>query len=157
MHSSAKNATEYLAGLPPDRKRDIAALRKLILKNLPKGYEECISFGMLAYVIPLRAYPNTYNNEPLGIAGLASQKHYMSLYLMCVYGNPGIHDWFVKAFKASGKKLNMGKSCVRFKKLDDLPLDVIAQAVARVTPEQLIAFYETVKPPKKPVKRSKKK
>ncbi len=140
--STARTVDEYLAELSPDRRAAIAAVRKVILDNLPKGYEEVMLYGMIAYVIPLKRYPVTYNKQPIGIAALASQKNYMSVYLMNVYGDNDTERWFTEAFKASGKKLDMGKSCVRFKKLDDLPLDVIGQGIARTPVGEFIALYE---------------
>jgi hypothetical protein len=136
---------DYLASLPPERKEALAAVRKVILANLPKGYEEGIQFGMIGYCIPLSRYPETYNGQALGIAALASQKGYMSLYLMCVYGDPSIKQWFEDAYRATGKRLDMGKSCIRFKRLEDLPLDVVAQAIARVGVDQYIAHYEKMR------------
>ncbi len=144
VQSKAQTVKEYLAELPPDRRKEIETVRTVILANLPKGYEECMSYGMIGYVIPLSRYPETYNKQPLAIAALAAQKNYMSVYLMCVYGEKQYMDWFKKSFEASGKKLDMGKSCVRFKKSDDLPLDVIGEAIAKVSVENYIKFYEKV-------------
>ena len=117
-------------------------VRKTIKDNLPKDFEEGMQYGMIGYYVPLKDYPDTYNGEPLGIIALASQKNYMSLYLMAVYGNTGVQEKFERDFKASGKKLNMGKSCVRFKTANDLPLDVIAETVAAVAPKQFVDLYE---------------
>lgn len=142
MKSSAATPDAYVKSLPADRREAIRALRGVILKNLPKGYEEIVDFGMLAYVVPLRLYPETYNGRPLAIAALASQKQYMSLYLMCVYGDPSTRTWFEAEFRKAGKKLDMGKSCVRFKSLEDLPLDVIGKAIARVPPDKYLRIYE---------------
>jgi hypothetical protein len=141
-HSAAQTVTEYLGELPPDRRDAISAVRKVILSNLPKGYEEGMQYGMIGYFIPLSTYPETYNGQALGIAALVSQKNYMSLYLMAVYGNPAIEEWFTRRFKESGKKLDMGKSCVRFKKLDDLPLDLIGETIAKVPVDEYIRYYE---------------
>jgi len=142
MRYEATTVEEYIAQIPADRQETFRKLRELILANLPAGYEEGILYGMPGYYIPLSRYPNTYNGQPIGIAALASQKNYLSLYLTGVYDDTNTESWFKKSYEATGKKLNMGKSCVRFKKLDDLPLDVIAQAVARITPAELIAIYE---------------
>jgi hypothetical protein len=141
MKSEATTVEEYLAGLPEDRRRALSAVRDVILEHLPEGYEEGMDFGMIAYYIPLDRYPKTYNGHPLGIAALASQKNYMALYLMAIYGNDDA-AWFRERFADAGKKLDMGKSCVRFRKLDDLPLDVIGDAVARVSVEDYIEHYE---------------
>lgn len=117
-------------------------IRKTILQNLPKGYEEVMDFGMIAYVIPLKRFPNTYNGHALGLAALASQKNYMSIYLMNVYGDPATEKWFKAEWKKTGKKIDMGKSCVRFKKLEDLPLDLIGKAVARTSVNAYITRYK---------------
>jgi hypothetical protein len=133
---------DYLNSIPEDRKEPVRAVRKIILDNLPEGYEECFAYGMIGYVIPLKRYPVTYNKQPLMMAALASQKNYMSLYLMTVYGDKSTGEWFAGEFKKQGKKLDKGKSCIHFKKLDDLPLDVIAKAIARVPVEKYIEKYE---------------
>ncbi|MCE2465789.1 MAG: DUF1801 domain-containing protein [Dehalococcoidia bacterium] len=133
---------EYIAGLPEERRGAIGSLRDLILTHLPEGYSEEMDFGMIAYVVPLAVYPQTYNGHPLMYAALASQKNYMSLYLMNIYGDPETYEWFTEEFKARGKKLDMGKSCVRFKKLDDLPMDVIGQAIAKTPSSNYIDIYE---------------
>ena len=99
-------------------------------------------YGMIAYVIPLEQYPVTYNRQPLEYAALASQKNYMSLYLMNIYGDKDTEEWFVERYTASGKKLNMGKSCIRFKKLEDLPLDLVGEAIARTPVADFIKLYE---------------
>ena len=140
--SNAQTVDAYLAELPPDRQEAIAAVRRVILDNLPLGYEETMYFGMIGYVIPLEKYPVTYNKQPLGYAALASQKNYMSLYLMNVYGDSATEQWFRDEYKASGKKLNMGKSCVRFKTLEDLPVDLIGKVIARTTAAEFIEKYE---------------
>ena len=133
---------EYIEALPEDRQAAISAVRSVILANLPAGYEETVQHGMLSYVIPLAPYPVTYNKMPLLFAGLASQKNYMTVHLMNIYGNPADEEWFVQHYKATGKRLNMGKSCVRFKTIDDLPVDLIGEAVARTPVESYIKIYE---------------
>jgi hypothetical protein len=145
VQSKAKTVAEYLAELPPDRRDALNAVRKVILKNLPAGIEETIGYGVINYVVPHKLFPAGYHcdpTQPLGFAALASQKNYMAIYLMTCYGHKETNDWFVKAYKATGKKLDMGKSCVRFKKLEDLPLDVIGQAIARVPLDKYIKAYE---------------
>ena len=147
MNQSEKGAApatveEYIAGLPEDRAEQITRLRELILQRLPQGYAEEMDFGMIAYVIPLETYPNTYNGHPLMYAALASQKRHISLYLMNVYGDDETLSWFTEGFAAAGKRLDMGKACVRFKKLDDLPLDLIGEAIARTSVAEYIAGYE---------------
>ena len=140
--TDAQLVEEYLDGLAPDRRLAIETVRKVILENLPAGYQETFDFGMLAYVIPLETYPKTYNGHPLMYVGLASQKRYMSVYLMNIYGDAATERWFTEAYQASGKKLDMGKSCVRFKKLDDLPVDLIGPAAALTPVSQHIERYE---------------
>jgi len=148
VQSKAKTVKEYLAELPPDRRDAINAVRKVILQNLPDGFEETMQYGMISYVVPFKLFPAGYHcdpTQPLCFAGLASQKNHMAIYLMTVYGNKETQEWFVRTYKASGKKLDMGKSCVRFKKLDDLPLDVIGQAIARVPVANYIKAYEELR------------
>lgn len=145
VQSSATTVTEYLKELPPERRKEIQAVRKVVKANLPPGYKETMGYGMITYVIPLSRYPDTYNKQPLSVVALAAQKQHHSLYLMAVYADKQTEQWFTKAFKASGKKLDMGKSCVRFKKAEDLPLDVIGQAVARVPVDDYIAAYEAAR------------
>ena len=135
MQSKATTVEQYLSELPEDRRKALEAVRQVILKNLDKDYEEGIQYGMIGYYVPHRVYPAGYHcdpKQPLPFAGLASQKKYMSLYLMCIYGDSDHSKWFQEAWAKTGKKLDMGKSCVRFKKLDDLPLDVIGEAIKRV-------------------------
>ena len=145
VSSQAQTVAEYLEALPAERRKVVAAVRKVVKKHLPTGYVERMEFGMIGYGIPLERYPHTYNKQPLSYIALAAQKNYYALYLMCLYSDDTRTKWFADAFKKAGKKLDMGKSCVRFKRLDDLPMDVIAQAVASVTPEEYIAIYESVK------------
>ncbi len=140
--SKAQTVEEYLAELPIDRREAIVAVRKVILAHLPQGYEETMQFGMIGYVIPLERYPKTYNQQALQYAALASQKNYMSLYLMNIYGDKETQEWFTEQYRASGKRLDMGKSCVRFKKLEDLPIHLIGQAIARTTVAEFIKRYE---------------
>lgn len=138
----AESVEEYLALLPDDRRTAIGVVRDAILENLPSGYEETLQHGMIAYVIPVTAYPVTYNKMPLLYAALASQKNYMSVHLMNIYGNKDNEAWFVGRYQASGKKLDMGKSCVRFKSLESLPVDLIGEAIARTTVAEYIRIYE---------------
>ena len=140
--SKAQAVDEYLAELAPDRRAAISAVRSVILDNLPDGYEETMYFGMIGYVIPLDRYPETYNRQPLGYVALASQKNYMSVYLMNIYGDEQAERWFTERYRASGKKLDMGKSCVRFKSLQHLPIGLIGEAVARTTVDEFIEQYE---------------
>ncbi len=140
--SPAKTVDEYLASLPDDRRAAIAAVRDVVNANLPSGYEETMQDGMISWVVPLSVKPDTYNMQALAIASLASQKSYMALYLLGVYGHPRTEMWFRKAFAMAGKKLDMGKSCVRFKQLDDLPLPVIGEVITKVPASELIAAHD---------------
>ena len=140
--SNAGSVEVYLGMLPEDRRESISVVRNAILENLPAGYEETLQHGMIAYVIPLAAYPITYNKLPLLYAALASQKNYMSVYLMNIYANLENEEWFIGRYKASGKKLDMGKSCIRFKKLEDLPVELIGEAIARTPMAEYIQIYE---------------
>ena len=133
MQSDAKTPEEYLTELEPKRREAISAVRDVILENLPDGYEEVMQYGMISYVVPFDVFPETYNGQPLMYIALASQKQYMSLYLTSVYADESVSEWFRERYLATGKKLNMGKSCVRFRKLEDVPLDLVAE-VAALTP-----------------------
>ena len=145
MKSDAATVEEYLASLPEDRRQAIGAVRSVVLEHLPDGYEECMAYGMIAWVVPLSRYPDTYNGLPLQLAALASQKRYLALYLNNVYSDDDTREWFTSAYAASGKRLDMGKSCVRFKRLDDLPLDVIGEAIARTSVDDFLASYEAAR------------
>ena len=146
MQSKAKTVNAYLAELPADRREAIEAVRKVILANLDKSYEEGMQYGMIGYYVPHSLYPGGYHcdpKQPLPFAALASQKNYMSVYVGCVYGSPENEKWFRAAWAKTKKKLDMGKSCVRFKKLEDLALDVIGQSIRRMPLKKFIAYYET--------------
>jgi len=156
MQSKATTVAEYLASLPDDRRRALEAVRRVILDNLDSGYEEGMSYGMIGYYVPHRVYPPGYHCDPkqgLPFAGLASQKNYMSLYLMGLYCGcvEGVSDtelvqWFRDAWAKSGRKLDMGRVCIRFRKLEDLPLDVIGEAIRRLPASVYIEQYERAKP-----------
>jgi hypothetical protein len=143
--STAATVEALLAELPADRRAVVAAVREVILKYLPAGYVERVNWGAIAYEIPLDRYPNTYNGQPLCYAGLAAQKHHYAIYLMCLYGSVERGGRLAAEFKVAGKRLDMGKSCLRFKSLDDLPLDVVGRMIGGTTPEQYIAGYEAAK------------
>jgi hypothetical protein len=158
MQSKAKTVEQYLAELPEDRRKAIEAVRKVIRKNLDKQYEEGMQYGMIGYYVPHKVYPPGYHcdpKQPLPFAGLASQKNHMSLYLGCVYSDSAEYQWFQKAWADAGKKLDMGKACIRFKKLEDVPLEVIGEAIRRHPAKAYIALYESVmnEPRKRPVKK----
>jgi len=145
MQSKAKTVKEYLAELPADRRAAITAVRKVILENLDKDYEEGMHYGGIGYCVPHRVYPAGYHcdpKQPLPFAGLASQKNYMSVYLMCIYGNAETADRFRKEWAKTGKKLDMGKCCIRFKKLEDVALEVIGKTIARVPAKKYVAYCE---------------
>ena len=140
--SKAETVDGYLAELPEDRRAAISAVRQVVPENLPQGYEEMMQFGMIGYVIPLERYPVTYNGQALQYAALAYQKNYMSLYLMNVYSDEAVERWFVDRYKDSGKRLDMGKACVRFKSLQDLPIDLVGEAIALTPVDRFIERYE---------------
>jgi hypothetical protein len=140
--SSATTVEDYLAELPAERRAVIEQVRDVILANLPPGYRESIGWGMINYEIPLERYPNTYNKQPLTYVSLAAQKNYYALYLMSVYGSLLVRERLEAEFARAGKKLDMGKSCVRFRRLDDLPLDVVGRIVAGTDPDAYIRAYE---------------
>lgn len=156
MQSAATTVEEYLASLPDDRREALSAVRKVFLDNLPEGMDEGMQYGMIGYFVPHSVYPPGYHcdpKQPLPFGGLASQKNHMSLYLMCAYGEGPIKEAFVQGFKDAGKKLDMGKACVRFKKLDDLALDVVAKTLRTLSVQQWIDICEAAVPPSKRKKR----
>ena len=146
MRSEAASVDEYLGTLPDERREALEAVREVVLANLPDGYVETMNWGMISYEVPLETYPDTYNGKPLMYAGLASQKHHMALYLTGMDAMEGERAAFEAAYAATGKKLDMGRSCLRFTRLDDLALDVIAAGIAAVTPEDLVDHFEETRP-----------
>ncbi len=145
MQSSAKTVPEYLKELPADRRAAISAVRDVILANLLEGYEEHMSYGMIGYVVPHSIYPKGYQCNPklpLPLVNLGSQKNHMALYLMCCYSDPELKAWLEKAWKDAGKKFDMGGGCVRFKKLEEVPLEVIGQLVASLPVDTYIRRIE---------------
>lgn len=146
MQYDAKTPDEYIAELPEDRRSALAALRKVINENLPKGFKETMGYGHMGWVVPHETYPAGYHCEPkqpLPFMGIASQKNHIAVYAMCLYGNVDQLEWFRAEWpKHSKKKLNMGKSCIRFTKLEDIPLDLIGELASKVTPKQWIDIYE---------------
>ncbi|WP_375764896.1 DUF1801 domain-containing protein [Archangium gephyra] len=153
MQSKATTVDQYLASLPEDRRAAISAVRAVIRENLDKNYEEGIQYGMIGYYVPHKVFPAGYHcdpKQPLPFAALASQKNHMAVYLMGVYGQPEQEKWFRDAWAKTGKKLDMGKSCVRFKKLEDVALDVLGETIRRTPAKAYIAHYESViRPPEK--------
>ena len=151
MASTAKTAEEYLASLPDDRREALSAIRDEVLRVLPPGYEETMQYGMITYVVPHSIFPSGYHCKPtdaLPFASLASQKQHMALYLHAVY-ILGAQEDFKARYLASGKKLDMGAACVRFKSLDDLPLDVVSETLASIPVEMFLAKYVSNLPPSK--------
>ena len=149
MQSDATSVTQYLAELPADRRAAIEAVRQTILAHLPAGYEEAMNWGMITYQVPFARYPNTYNGQPLAYAALASQKNYMSVYLMGIYATEENRQAFETAYRATGKRYDVGKSCVRFRKLDDLPLELIGESVAQISVDEFVTLAEKAHPVRK--------
>jgi Domain of unknown function (DU1801) len=145
----------FLKSLPEDRRAAITVVRKTVLKHLPKGYEESVAFGMLAYSVPLKIYPDTYNKNPLMYAAIASPKSYMAIHLPSAYGIPELRAKIEAGFRAAGKKLDMGKGCLRFKKLEDLELGVIGEVIAATPMKGYVAFAKAVHSPEARKERSK--
>jgi hypothetical protein len=145
VKSKATTVEEYLASLPEERRAVMAAVRKVIRRHLPKGYDEVMNWGMISYEVPFKLYPDTPNGQPLSYLGLAAQKNHYALYAVCVCSETKPGSWLKEEFAKAGKKLDMGTSCIRFKMLDDLPLDAIAKLVAIATPEQFIKFFEAAR------------
>ena len=141
MQSKAKTAEQYLSELEDDRREQLSTVRNVVLENLPDGYEEMMLFGMITYAVPLSVVPDTYNKQPLMYAALASQKRHMALYLTNVYGDESVEKWFRERYLATGKRLDMGKSCVRFRKLDDLPLELVGEVIGRTPIEEFVEIY----------------
>lgn len=146
MQSKASTPEQYLAELSEDRRNVIQKFREIALKNLPKGFKEVMSYGMLGYVVPHELYPKGYHCSPelpLPFFNIASQKNSINIYHMVLYSDKNLHDWFVTEYpKYCKSKLDMGKSCVRFKKLDDIPYELIGELLSKITPEQWITIYE---------------
>lgn len=146
MKSTAKNPAEYIASFTGDRKESIENLRSIILKNLPKGFQEEMSYGMIGYVVPHSIYPKGYHCNPtlpLPFLSIAAQKNFIALYHMGIYAKKDLLEWFQAEFpKYAKKKLDMGKSCVRFKDPQDIPYDLIAELCKKMTPSEWISTYE---------------
>ena len=145
MQSDAATVEEYLAGLPDDRREIVSRVRDTINAHLPEGYVEQMDWGMISWVVPLEDYPDTYNGKPLAYAALASQKNHISVYLMGLYTDGPEESWFREQYAERGLRLDMGKSCVRFKSLDQVPLDVLGGAIERIPVGEFIARYEAAR------------
>jgi uncharacterized protein YdhG (YjbR/CyaY superfamily) len=141
----AKSVKEYLEALSPERRKVLSKVRSLVKKHMPKGYQETINWGAITYEIPLSRYTNTYNKQPLSYVGIASHKNHYALYLMGATMYPEQLAALKEGFKQAGKKLDMGKACLRFKALEDLPLETIASVIASTTPGQYIHRYEMLR------------
>lgn len=140
--SSATTVDQYLAELAPERREVVSRMREFVRSHLPEGYHETMNWGGICWEIPLSRYPKTYNGQPLAFAALAAQKNYYALYLMFLYDGTDRARTFAAEFEKAGKKLDMGKACVRFRKIDDLHLPAIATVIAATPPETYIEFYE---------------
>lgn len=144
MRSEATTVEQYLSELPEDRRETIRAVRNVILEHLPEGYVEVMNWGMITCEVPLETYRDAYNGKPLMYAALASQKRHMAVYLTGIYMSDKSRDEFEVAYKATGKRLDLGRSCVRFRKLDDLPLDLIGQSIAAIPCEEFVARVKDI-------------
>ena len=146
MRIEASNIHDYLEKVPGERREAMTQLYETIRTNLPNGFEEGVSYGMMGWNVPLSSYPPGYHctpGQPLPFLGMASQKNFIALYHMGIYAEPKLYDWFVAEFpKHSKKKLDMGKSCIRFKKPEDIPFELVAELVKKMTPAEWIALYE---------------
>jgi hypothetical protein len=145
VRSKATTVTAYLDALPPERKKVVTKVRALVRKHMPRGYKETINWGTICYEIPLTTYTNTYNKQPLSYVAIASQKNYYAIYLMGATMFPDQLAALKTGFEKAGKKLDMGKACLRFKALDDLPLETIGKVIASTTPGQYIHQYEMLR------------
>lgn len=140
--SNTQTVEDYLNELPEYRRETIEEIRNLILENLPDGYEETFNWGMISYEIPLERYPDTYNNQPLSYLGLAAQRNHNALYMMNVYQDEELQEWLEEQFREANKKMDMGRSCLRFNTVNDLPLEAIKKVVSYQTPDEFIEKYE---------------
>lgn len=140
--------SEYLANLPEDRREAFNQIREVVLTNLPEGFQECINYGMIGYVVPHSIYPNGYHCDsklPLPFMNIASQKNFIAFYHMGIYGNSDLMNWFVGEFPNYSKsKLDMGKSCIRFKKMNDIPFELIGELVKKMSVAEWLNQYETL-------------
>jgi hypothetical protein len=146
MQSNAQTPDDYMAEIPADRKKVMNEMRTAIIKNIPKGFEEMMGYGMMGYAVPHKIYPAGYHcnpKDPLPFIGLASQKNFIALYHMGIYADPKLLAWFQNEWKKhSTKKLDMGKSCIRFKKPEDVPVKLIGELASKMTVKEWIALYE---------------
>lgn len=148
-HAKATTIEQYMAGLPEDRRQAVEAIRAVINKNIDKAFEHGMQYGMPAWYVPHAIYPAGYHcdpKQPLPFASVASQKGHIGIYIFCIYQDEALRDWFIDAWKASGKRLDMGMSCIRVKKLDDVPLDVLGKLFKKVKAKDFVAAYEKLRP-----------
>lgn len=149
---ATESVDEYLVSLPEDKRKEVEVLRNVILKNLPKGVEEGMRYGMIGYFVPHSVFQDGYHCDPkmpLPFGGIAMRKNHMTLYLNTIYYAGPMREWFEKEYAKTGKKLDMGQSCIRFKKADDLPLELIGKAVSRASVKDFISWYKASRPTKK--------
>ena len=149
MRSNASSGDEYLTELSGDRWEAIRTVRQVILKNLPKGYEEVMNWGMITYQVPLEIFPDTYNGKPLIYAALASQKNHVAVYLTGIYMDVEARRKFESAYRATGKRYDVGKSCVRFKKIEDLPLELIGESIGSLEVNDFVNRVKAVHSPQR--------
>jgi hypothetical protein len=141
----SSTVTTFLARLPAERRADVERVRDAVLRSLPAGYEEVISKNMLVYQVPLERYADTYNGHPLWYVALASEKSYLSLHLMPIYGDRALAERLAEGFRAAGKKLDVGKACIHFRTADDLALDVIGEIVATIPPDRWVQIAQAAR------------
>lgn len=147
MQSKAATVDAYIAELPEDRQKALTELRKVVKKSLPKGFQETMGYGMMGYSVPHSLYPAGYHcnpKDPLPFMGMASQKNFIAVYHMGIYADPKLLKWFTEAHaKASPKRLDMGKSCIRYKKAEDIPYKLIGELASKISPQDWIKMYES--------------
>ena len=153
VSSAAKTVAEYLDELSEEDREVVSTLRDLFLKHLPKGLEEAMNWGMLSYQVPFSLVPKTYNNQPLAFAAIARQKNYFSIYLMSVYADDLLRERFESEYRATGKRMDLGKACIRFKTLNDLPIDLIRKYLSAVSLEDYITQYSALQSLRKQTKK----
>lgn len=148
MRIEANSVSEYLENIPEELKPAFNKLRNAILENIPAGFEECLNYGMIGYVVPHSIYPKGYHvtpDLPLPFCNIASQKNFIAFYHSGLYSNPDLHKWFIAEYGKSAKyKLDMGKSCVRFKKMDDIPFELIGDLMSKMTVDQWVSLYDAI-------------
>ena len=145
VRSEARTVAEYLRQLPTERRRVVAAIRRVVRANLPKGFVETMNWGVISYEVPLKRYPKTYNGQPLNYAAIAAQKNYYAIYLMALYQDAAKLAAIKREFAKCGKKLDMGKCCLRFKRAEDIPLSAIGESIAGTSVDEFLSYYEAAK------------